>query len=86
MLISGLPFASLDAQSTTEIIEAVTEACDNGATFTTFQYLHAFKFKNAKQFRTQMKTIFGPCVRVRLVLFNLFPAVVLTWRKTEQLG
>ncbi len=84
-LISGLPFASLAAEDTTKIIESVTRACTNGATFTTFQYLHAFKFKNAKQFRARMKETFGPCVRVRVVLFNLFPAVVLTWRKTEKL-
>ncbi|MCL9782255.1 hypothetical protein M9194_12545 [Vibrio sp. S4M6] len=80
-LISGLPFASLPAEVTTKIIDSVSSASNEQATFTTFQYLHAYYFENAKQFRQQMESKYGPCVRIRWVMMNLFPAAVITWRK-----
>ncbi|WP_108649984.1 class I SAM-dependent methyltransferase [Dongshaea marina] len=84
-LISGLPFASLPKEVTTQIVEAVADATTTKATFTTFQYLHAYQFKNAKEFRAQMEEKFGPLIRVRWVLFNMFPAAVLTWQKKPSL-
>lgn len=80
-ILSGLPFASLPMQMTRQILESITEALRSGGTFTTFQYVHAYRLPSAVAFRKQMSIKMGTTPLARLVLRNFPPAIVLTWQK-----
>jgi len=80
-IVSGLPFVSLPPQMTRQILENVTRVLRPGGTFTTFQYLHGYGLPPAISFRRSMSAGMGAPPIVRLVLRNVPPAVVLTWRK-----
>jgi phosphatidylethanolamine/phosphatidyl-N-methylethanolamine N-methyltransferase len=79
-IISGLPFASLSADVTSAILEAVCESLERGGTFTTFQYLNGYPTPLAKGFRKAMSEKMGTSPSRRVVWRNLPPAYVLTWR------
>jgi phosphatidylethanolamine/phosphatidyl-N-methylethanolamine N-methyltransferase len=79
-IISGLPFASLSAEVTTSILNAVDESLEHGGTFTTFQYLNGYPTPLAKGFRRAMTERMGSDPTRRVVWRNLPPAFVLTWR------
>ena len=53
----------------------------DGGTFTTFQYLHGYGLPPAIAFRRGMTARMGTAPSARLVLRNVPPALVLTWRK-----
>jgi phosphatidylethanolamine/phosphatidyl-N-methylethanolamine N-methyltransferase len=80
-VLSGLPFASLPAAISRSILTAVAGALVPGGTFTTFQYVHAYRTPPASKFRKQMAAGFGPMVSRQLVVRNVPPAYVMTWRK-----
>ncbi len=80
-IISGLPFASLPQSLTLEVLDAIGEVLRPGGTFTTFQYLHAYRFASARTFRARMAERFGPIRERRLEWRNLPPAYVFTWQK-----
>jgi phospholipid N-methyltransferase len=80
-VLSGLPFASLPAAISRAILQAVAESLVAGGTFTTFQYVHAYATPPAVKFRRQMAARFGPMVSRHLVLRNVPPAYVMTWKK-----
>lgn len=80
-VLSGLPFASLPAAVSRAILAAIDRSLSAGGTFSTFQYVHAYATPPAVAFRRQMAARFGPAISRRLVLKNVPPAYVLTWRK-----
>ena len=80
-IISGLPFASLPAATTGRILDAIRDTLRVGGTFTTFQYVHALRFRSASAFREAMTGRMGAAPVRHLVVGNLPPAVVLRWRR-----
>ena len=81
-IVSGLPFVSLPAQVTRQILESIAASLRPGGTFTTFQYVHGYRLPSAVAFRKQMSLKMGHKPHIRLVLKNLLPALVMTWKKT----
>lgn len=82
-IVSGLPFVSLPVTMTRSILEGISHVLRPGGTFTTFQYLHAYGLPSAVGFRRSMTAHMNGGPIVRVVLKNLPPAVILTWRKPE---
>lgn len=80
-IVSGLPFVSLPPPMTKQILQAVTDVLRPGGTFTTFQYVHGYRLPSAVSFRQDMTLRMGMPPTARLVVRNLLPARVLTWRK-----
>lgn len=80
-VVSGLPFASLPATTTSRILDAIHETLRPGGTFTTFQYVHAFPLPPAVAFRRAMTARMGTDPARSLVAGNLPPAYVLRWRR-----
>jgi phosphatidylethanolamine/phosphatidyl-N-methylethanolamine N-methyltransferase len=83
-IVSGLPFASLPAATTQRILYAVQRALREGGTFTTFQYVHAWRFPSAVNFRRAASRRLGSDPVYKFVGANVPPAMVLRWRKTTQ--
>jgi len=83
-IVSGLPFVSLPVPVTRQILESITKVLRPGGTFTTFQYLHGYRFPSAVAFRRSMSARMGGPPHVYLVLRNFPPALVLTWNKREE--
>lgn len=80
-IVSGLPFASLPAVTTRQILDAIAGTLRVGGTFTTFQYVHAFRLPPAAAFRREASGRLGSVPASSLVAGNLPPAFVLTWRR-----
>jgi phosphatidylethanolamine/phosphatidyl-N-methylethanolamine N-methyltransferase len=80
-VVSGLPFASLPGAVSRDILTAIERSLRPGGTFTTFQYVHAYKFPLAVDFRRDVNTRLGGDLAKSLVLWNIPPAYVLTWKK-----
>jgi phosphatidylethanolamine/phosphatidyl-N-methylethanolamine N-methyltransferase len=80
-IVSGLPFVSLPVPMTRRILESVAAVLRTGGTFTTFQYLHGYGLPQASSFRRAMTDRLGVQPVTRLVLRNVPPCVVITWRK-----
>jgi phosphatidylethanolamine/phosphatidyl-N-methylethanolamine N-methyltransferase len=80
-IVSGLPFVSLPPPMTRQILETVASVLRPGGTFTTFQYLHGYALPQAASFRRAMTSRMGVEPITRLVVRNVPPALVLTWRK-----
>ena len=80
-IVSGLPFAVLPAATTRLIIDGVHSVLRRGGTFTTFQYAHAFRFPAAVNFRRQLSARLGCEPTSQLVVRNVPPALVLSWRR-----
>jgi phosphatidylethanolamine/phosphatidyl-N-methylethanolamine N-methyltransferase len=82
-IVSGLPFASLPAEATKAILDGIDQTLRVGGTFTTFQYVHAYRMKAAVMFREEMNRRMAVEPRRLLVMWNLPPAYVLTWRRRD---
>lgn len=80
-IVSGLPFVSLPTAMTRQILETVAAVLRPGGTFTTFQYVHGYGLPQAASFRRNMTRRLGTSPQVRVVVRNVPPALVLTWRK-----
>jgi len=80
-IVSGLPFASLPAEVTTSVLDAIQSALQPGGTFTTFQYVHGYATPLASAFRRDLSARLGAKPSRRLVWRNLPPAYVLGWRR-----
>jgi phosphatidylethanolamine/phosphatidyl-N-methylethanolamine N-methyltransferase len=78
-IVSGLPFASLPAEVTTSILDAIQSVLRPGGTFTTFQYVHGYPSPLAAAFRRELSARLGAQPHRRLVWRNLPPAYVLGW-------
>lgn len=81
VIISGIPFANQWGSGQERIIENLQNLMPPGSVFRTFQYVHAYSLPPAVLFRQRMKEIFGPHQRSQVILRNLPPAFVLTWRR-----
>jgi phospholipid N-methyltransferase len=80
-VVSGLPFASLPGAVTTQILDGLERTIRPGGTFTTFQYVHAYRLPPAVAFRRDITQRMGGAPVRTLVTRNLPPAYVLTWRR-----
>lgn len=78
-IISGLPFASLPATVTADVLAGISAVLRPGGTFTTFQYVHGYPLPLAKAFREDMSARLGSRPTRHLVWRNLPPAYVLGW-------
>jgi phospholipid N-methyltransferase len=83
-IVSGLPFVSLPPAVTRQIILSIAAALRPGGTFTTFQYLPAYGFPSAVSFRRSLSAGLGTQPSIRLVLRNMPPVFVLTWKKAAE--
>jgi phospholipid N-methyltransferase len=80
-IVSGLPFATLPSATTRLILDAVHQVLRLGGTFTTFQYVHAYRVPSAAAFRREMSRRLGSQPSARLVVRNVPPALVLSWHR-----
>ncbi|HET9368590.1 MAG TPA: methyltransferase domain-containing protein [Vicinamibacterales bacterium] len=80
-IVSGLPFTSLPVQMTDRILESVAGSLRPGGTFTTFQYVYAHSMPSASAFRRKMSERMRQQPSKRLVVRNVPPAWILTWKK-----
>jgi phosphatidylethanolamine/phosphatidyl-N-methylethanolamine N-methyltransferase len=83
-IVSGLPFASLPGEVTKAILDGIERSLKIGGTFTTFQYVHAYRLPPAVAFRDDINLRMGALPARSLVLRNLPPAYVLTWKNSHQ--
>ena len=83
-IVSGLPFVSLPPPVTQQIIGSIARALRPGGTFTTFQYVPGYGFPSAVSFRRNMSAGLGSEPAVRLVVRNMPPVLVMTWRKIAE--
>jgi phospholipid N-methyltransferase len=81
-IVSGLPFASLPADGTRAIVDAIAASLRPGGTFTTFQYVHAYGLPPAIAVRRMLSDTMRSRPTFSLVLANLPPAFVIRWIKT----
>ena len=80
LIASALPFATLPDPVQDEIYEDIDRLMTPGTWFRTVQLAHAWPMESARRFRGRMERRFGQMERSRLVVRNLPPAYVLTWR------
>jgi len=80
-IVSGLPFATLPTATTRLILDGVHQVLRLGGTFTTFQYVHAYRVPSAAAFRREMSRRLGCQPSAQLVVRNVPPALVLTWHR-----
>jgi phospholipid N-methyltransferase len=80
-IVSGLPFVSLPQDMTRQVLESVAAVLKPGGSFTTFQYLHGYGLPQAASFRRAMTARMGAQPITKLVVRNVPPAVVITWKK-----
>jgi phospholipid N-methyltransferase len=83
-IISGLPFASLPSAVTVAIVDAIERTLRPGGTFTTFQYVHAYRLPAATAFRDDISGRLGSAPARTLVTRNFPPAYVLSWMKGDR--
>ncbi len=80
-IISGLPFASLPVVVQDGVVDCLDRLMQPGTVFRTFQYVHAWPLPAASRFRQRMAKLFGDVEVSRPVMWNLPPAVVLSWKR-----
>jgi phospholipid N-methyltransferase len=80
-IISGLPFASLPTSTQDGIIQGLDQTLAADGEFRTFQYLHAYWMPAARRFRSTMARHFPRFRRSRVVMRNVPPAYVLSYRR-----
>jgi phospholipid N-methyltransferase len=83
-IVSGLPFVSLPPPVTQQIISNIARTLRPGGTFTTFQYVPGYGFPSAVSFRRSMSAGLHSQPSVRLVVRNMPPVLVMTWRKVAE--
>jgi spermidine synthase len=82
-IVSGLPFATLPAETTRRIVAAVAASMRPGGTFTTFHYVHSFGVPPAVSFRRLMRRALGSVPSIDFVGWNFPPALALTWTNRQ---
>lgn len=80
-IICGLPFASLPPTVQDGVIDCLDRLMGPGCVFRTFQYVHAWPLPSAVRFRRRMERLLGPVRLSRPVMWNLPPALVLSWQR-----
>lgn len=79
-IISGLPFVVLPKEVSNGILREVDKFMEKGCVFRTFQYAHGYNLPPARKFRKRLTERYGNIERSDLILKNLPPAYVLTWK------
>lgn len=82
-IICCLPFVSLPNEVGEKILQQVAMFMDHGCTFRTFQYAHGYYFPSAIKLREFMRDRYGRSKRSQLIVNNIPPAYVLTWRSGQ---
>lgn len=80
-IVSGLPFVSLPAAVTNNILEGIARVLRPGGTMTTFQDVHGYRLPPAVVFRRNMSARMGSEPQIKSVVRNFPPAFVLTWTR-----
>jgi phospholipid N-methyltransferase len=75
-IISGLPWASFDADLQGRILAGVSRGLREGGAFTTFAYLHGLALPTAWRFRRLLEATFREVRQSQVVWRNLPPAFV----------
>ena len=81
VIICGLPVSLWSEKMQESLLEVLEELMDQNCIFRMFQYAHSFIIPSAFRFRKKMKARFGPYTRSPVVLGNLPPAFILTWKR-----
>jgi phosphatidylethanolamine/phosphatidyl-N-methylethanolamine N-methyltransferase len=81
VIISGLPFASFDAELQENIIRPSADALIEGGTFRTFAYIQGPLLANGRNFRRIVDRYFDSVTTTSVVWMNLPPAFVYVCRK-----
>jgi phosphatidylethanolamine/phosphatidyl-N-methylethanolamine N-methyltransferase len=79
-IISGLPFVVLPKEVEDEILREVDKFMKEGCLFRTFQYAHGYNLPPARKFRKKLTEKYGTMERSDIILKNVPPAYVLTWK------
>ena len=69
-IVSGLPFASLPAATSRQVLDAIQRVLRSGGTFTTFQYLHAFTLLASRGLRRAVDDDSADRRRARVGIFG----------------
>lgn len=85
-IISGLPWASMNAELQRRIMRAVVAVLRPGGQFRTFAYLHALGTPAGRHYRAVLKELLHPVTVSRPVWWNLPPAVVYRGTKSSETG
>jgi phosphatidylethanolamine/phosphatidyl-N-methylethanolamine N-methyltransferase len=80
-IVSGLPWAVFDTQTQRDILAEAKTALKPGGIFTTFAYIHALSFPEAKAFRSLLERSFHSVETSRIIWNNLPPAIVYRCKK-----
>jgi len=76
LVLSGLPFANIPLALNKEIIAATHAIMKEGATFSTFVYIHTYQLPKLREIRTYLRSKFKT-VDVTFVPYNVPPAFVI---------
>lgn len=79
-ILSGIPFVSLPKNVCESILEELDGFMKDGCMFRTFQYLHGYHTPPARRLRTYMNGKYGLMEKSPVVIKNIPPAVILTWK------
>jgi phospholipid N-methyltransferase len=83
-IVSGLPWALFDTQTQRDILAEAKAALKPGGIFTTFAYIHALSFPEAKAFRSLLENNFHSVEMSRIIWNNLPPAIVYRCKKESR--
>jgi phospholipid N-methyltransferase len=80
-VISGLPWATMDAARQDGILSAVRDSLAPNGRFVTFAYLHGLLLPAGRRFARRLKSSFGTVEKTKVVWTNFPPAFVYISRK-----
>lgn len=82
-IVSGLPWALFDSKTQKDILTEAQTVLKPGGIFTTFAYVHALSFPEAKAFRSLLESSFSDVRLSRTIWNNLPPAIVYSCIKNQ---
>lgn len=82
-ILSGIPFVLLPKDVSKKIFDEIGTFMEGGCEFRTFQYVHGYYSLPAKRLRSYMSERFGTMHKSPVVMRNIPPAVVLTWKNSR---
>jgi len=83
LVVCSLPVTMWSNELQDPIIDVLDNLMNPGCILRSFQYVHSFVTPPAIRFRREMNMLLGPCQRSCVVLRNLPPAFILTWRRLK---
>lgn len=79
-IVCCLPFVSLPGNVRNGVLEEVDKFMKLGCEFRTLQYAHGYHLPSARKFRQQMRERYGKEKRSSLVVKNVPPGYILSWK------